>query len=295
MKDKVYEILEVQLGKKVESVSEIVGLGSVNKVYYTKCKDGDFIVRINPDLGKKFEFFKEKWCIEKAKTLNIPSPKVVKVGIIHDLPYMVLDKIEGLNGSKCSREEKIIIWESLGRYARKLHAIKEIDKLEIETDEFHSNWSSKLDYNISQLSPNDSLIKRQVLSKKEHENSIVILKKLKKLNFNHGLIHGDLCPRNVIFKNNNIYLLDWGSSKIDIVPHSELGIVQTDNKLSDLEYTAFLSGLGLNKHYYEKIKMEISEINFLNNLDLYRWAQGSNFLEIDNYSQKLRLAYDKMI
>lgn len=272
MKDIVFEIIETQLNKKVDSISKIVDLGMVNNVYDVISGDENYIVRLNPDRAKEYEFYKEKWCMEKASTLNIPSPQVLKIGVLHALPYMVMHKIEGLNGSKCSANEKISIWKNLGRFAKKFHAIKQIDELKIRTDEFHANWLSKLEYNIGQLSPNDSLIKRKVFNKDEHEASLGYLKKLKKVKFKQGLIHGDLCPRNTIINNEVVFLIDWGSSKIDIVPHSEIGIVQMDNELNQAEFDAFLLGLELNKQDFAKIEAEIAQINFLNRLDLYRWA-----------------------
>jgi fructosamine-3-kinase len=295
MKDIIYDILEIQLSKKVKVISEIIGLGQVNKVYDVKCHNENFIVRINTDSDKMYEFYKEKWCIEKALALNIPSPEVIQVGVNKELPYMVLGKLNGLNGSTCTYEQKVTIWKNLGSYAKKFHAIKKIDTLKVETDEFHSSWSNKLEYNIIELSKNKSLIERGVFSEKQNEFSIQVLKQLKNTAFNQGLIHGDLCPRNVIFEKDLIYLLDWGSSKIDIVPHTEIGIVQTDNKLSDEEFGSFLLGLGLSRIDYEKIEAEISQINFLNCLDVYRWAEGHNLLETNGYSEKLLSAFENII
>lgn len=294
MKEIINQILESELNKAVDSISEIIGLGLVNKVYDVNCKNKSYVVRINPDRNKEFEFWKEKWCMEKASSLDIPSPEVIKVGLIHDLPFMIMNKVEGSNGSKCSQDDQLTIWNRLGEYANKIHGVKQIDELKITTDEFHPNWISKLEYNIGQLTSNDSLLTKNIFRKDEHELCRNLLKNLKEKRFDKGLIHGDLCPRNVIFQNNKIVLLDWGSSKIDIVPHTELGIVQTDNNLNPNEFESFLSGYGLSKHEYGKIEDEISQINFLNSLDLYRWAEGSSFIEIDDYALKLRSTFDNM-
>ena len=244
MENNVRKILESELNLKIDSISEIINLGSVNSIFDVTCHGESYIVRINPDSSKEFEFWKEKWCIQKVNTLNIPSPNVLKVGTINDLPFMIMNKIEGLNGSKCTPIEKIKIWKNLGEFANKFHSVKQIQELHIASDEFHDNWISKLDYNINQLSKDDTLLKRNVFTINEQEYAQNILITLKNINFTEGLVHGDLCPRNAMWENGKVFLLDWGSSKIDIVPHTEIGIVQMDNDLSEDEFKSFLSGLG---------------------------------------------------
>ena len=291
----ISEIVTSELGETIESVFEITDLGSVNKVYDVTCKYANYIIRINQDQNKEFEFWKEKWCMEKASSLNIPSPKVLKVGIAQSLPFMIMIKIDGENGSKCSPDRKLSIWNKLGSYANAFHDVAQIDKLRVPTDEFHPNWSSKLEYNISQLSSYDSLLRNNTFNKEEHVQCREMLKGLRRKSFNIGLIHGDLSPRNVIFSDEAIVLLDWGCSKIDIAPHTEIGIDQSDNKLSPDEFDSFLHGLKLSRHEFDKIRDEIDCIHFLNSLDVYRWAEGSNFIEIENYKHKLRIAFENMV
>ena len=57
----------------------------------------------------------------------------------------------------------------------------------------------------------------------------------------------------------------------------------------------FYQGWGISNYEYKEIEGEIKNINFLNRLDLYRWADGSNILEIEGYIIKLRSAYEKML
>ncbi len=295
MKDNLQKILNSTLKLKIDSISEIVNLGSVNTIFDVCAEGENFIIRINPERPKEFEFWKEKWCIEKASSLNIPSPSVLKVGMVNDCPFMIMKKIEGLNGSKSTPNEQIEIWRKLGEYARKFHSITAIEKLPIPTDEFHDGWIHKLDYNIEQLSKEDSLLKRKAFTVSEQKSAQKILKKLKNKKFNEGLIHGDLCPRNTIWQEGKVFLLDWGSSKIDLVPHTEIGMVEMDHDLSEEAFKSFVSGLGMTNEEYQEIEKEIKIINFLNRLDLYRWADGSNILEIEEYIKKLRIAYNEMI
>ena len=75
--------------------------------------------------------------MKKASSLDIPGPEVIKVGLIHDLPFMIMNKVEGTNGSKCSQDDQLTIWNRLGEYANKIHGVKQIDELKITTYEFH--------------------------------------------------------------------------------------------------------------------------------------------------------------
>ncbi|MBC6994937.1 aminoglycoside phosphotransferase family protein [Neolewinella lacunae] len=295
MKKIVNEIIKSELNEEVEAVSQIVDLGSVNNVYDVKCKGGAYILRINKDENKEFEFWKEKWCIEKVTILGVPSPKILKVGMKGKFPFMILSKIEGTNGSKCSTEQNLLIWERLGQFARKFHSINKIEELHITTDEFHTNWKSKLEYNIGELSEKDSLLKRNAFNISEQEKVKSILIKLKDKEFNEGLVHGDLCPRNVIYNNQLVYLLDWGTSGINIVPHTEIGIILIENKLEEKEFDSFLKGMGIQPVEYQKIEEETIQLNLLHRLDKYRWADGREFVEIDEYISKLRIAYEKLM
>ena len=56
MEKKAHEILTIELAEEVESISQIMDLGSVNNVYDVKCKGGNYVVRINRDENKEFEF-----------------------------------------------------------------------------------------------------------------------------------------------------------------------------------------------------------------------------------------------
>jgi len=138
-------------------------------------------------------------------------------------------------------------------------------------------------------------LKRNVFSQAEQIQARTALLKLRTKKFKQGLVHGDLCPRNVIYQDGKVVLLDWGSSKIDVVPHTEIGIVQMDNDLTAEEFSSFLLGLGIRKNEFKNIEEEITQINFLNSLDLYRWADENKIMEIERYISKLKGTFDRMM
>ena len=49
------------------------------------------------------------------------------------------------------------------------------------------------------------------------------------------MVHGNLCPRNVILSNKEVYLLDWGTAEINVLPHHEIGLVMLAGEASTAE------------------------------------------------------------
>ncbi len=294
MEKLVDEIMKFALNEKVESSIKIQDLGSVNDVYDVKSIKMNYIVRINKEKSKELEFLKEKWCLEKVAELNVPSPIVLKIGVKNNFPYMIQNKIEGLNGSQCTANQKVAIWKKLGQFAYKFHQIKKIEVPQVELNEFHANWKSRLKYNIEQLDKNDSLLDREVFTKFEHEKVKTILDQLIGKKFEEGLVHGDLCPRNTVYNNKITALLDWGTAGINIVPHTEIGIILMENNLKEEAFNAFLEGLKIQNKDYKKIEGEIKILNLLHRLDKYRWACEYDLENIERYTTKIRIAYEEI-
>jgi fructosamine-3-kinase len=290
----IQEILQSELNEDIHSIQEIDGLGSVNKVFDIKGTYNNYIFRFNETTGKTIEYQKEKWCLDKIPSLGILAPKVLKIGFDRGISYMIQEKIVGRNGKFCSSTEKQEIWKCLGKYARKYQKIKRITNEEVEKNEFHKDWKARLDYNIRRLNENDTLLKNKVLTSKEHQKSKAILTWLKDKDFEVGLVHGDLCPRNVIWSKAGIYLLDWGMAEINVVPHSEIGSVLMSGEANEKEFENFLEGLGILQADYDNMKEEINILNFLQRLDKYRWAESYGIENIIEYEKRIRETLGKI-
>jgi aminoglycoside phosphotransferase (APT) family kinase protein len=291
----VKDILAFTLNKKADTVLKIQDLGSVNDVYDVRCNEFNYIVRINQEINKEVEFIKEKWCLEKATELGIPSPPILKNGIRGGFPFMIQNKIEGINGSQSTAPQHLLIWKDLGQFARQFHQIKRIEVPQVEANEFHPDWKSRLEYNINQIEQNDSLLENAVFNELEQEKVVNILEQLRSKSFIEGLVHGDLCPRNTIFKHPLTTLLDWGTAGINVVPHTEIGIILMESKPTEDEFNAFLEGLNIQQKAYKKIEGEIKSLNLLHQLDKYRWACEYDFENIKDYIIKIRVAYEAII
>ena len=284
MKKTIQHIIN-ELGEKNYSIKEIIGFGCVNKVYDV---NGDYIIRLNDEPQKQIEYRKEKWCIEKAASIGIPSPRVLKLGLENGTSYMVQNKLEGKNGKDCSKDEKKEIWEKLGNYASRFHQVKKIEDKSVENQEFHKSWKSRLNYNLRKLNSKDSLLRNEVLNIDEHNKVKIELSKLKTKNFKTGLVHGDLSPRNIIWHEELIFLIDWGLAEINIIPHIELGIIMTSGEADIEEVEAFKKGYGISNLEYQQIEADIRIINLLHRLDKYRWAEENAVKNIHDYEAKVR-------
>jgi tRNA A-37 threonylcarbamoyl transferase component Bud32 len=290
MKNLIHEIFSREFSEIILSVNEIKGLGSVNSVFEVHGRRGEYIIRLNTE-EKRLEYKKEHWCISSVGELGIPTPKVLSIGMLENFSFMVQEKVNGINGINYPLAKRRKIWEKLGSYVAIFQQIKRIEDEEVEENEFHKNWKSRLRYNLSELNEEDSLLKMKVFSKVEHKEIRIALSSFESIDFNVGLVHGDLCPRNVIVNGDIIYLLDWGTAEINVIPHTEIGILLLSEEASSVEIKYFLKGLGLTPDKYMEIENELKTLNLLHRLDKYRWAEGQGISSIEDYTKKIKKAF----
>jgi aminoglycoside phosphotransferase (APT) family kinase protein len=289
----IQEMLSRELAETVDDINEIQGLGTVNRVFELRGRKGEYIIRIN-GAHKRLEHQKEAWCLAKVKSLGIPVPEVLAVGVAQERSYMVQQKIPGINGENCSPLEKQYIWTKLGEYAAQYHRIQHIEEKEVQEAAFHKNWQSRLRYNLQELNDDDSLLRAEILTKQEQKLAKEALNDLAGKEFRSGLVHGDLSPRNVIWDGDTVFLLDWGTAEINIVPRNEIGILQMSQEASEEELGWFLKGLGLSRDAYQDMAEEIKVLNFLHQLDVYRWAEGKGVVQVNGYDLKVRRSFEQL-
>lgn len=294
MKDQVTHIIKNVLQKNIHSIREINDFGSVNTIFELEGNHQDYIIRLNKDAHKFLEYKKEKWCIEETTKLGIPGPVVLSLGIHENIPFMIQEKIPGINGKTASSEERVFIWKELGKYAAQFQHIDRIELEELEKAAFHRDWQSRLWYNLEQLDSKDSLLRNGVFSQAEQQRAKIKLSSLESKDFQMGLVHGDLCPRNVILNEGTVHLLDWGTAEINIIPHTEIGILLISEEASREEFGFFLSGMGISESDFLKIEQELDILNFLHRLDKYRWAEEHAKENLKSYAEKVRSTFDQI-
>ena len=293
--DRVRKIAEQELKDVIIDILEIVGLGVVNNVYDVRSKKNNYIFRYNESSTKKVEFIKEQWCLGLMRELGVLSPKVSKVIFGEEDVCMIQEKINGISGERCNPDQRQIIWKNLGAYAQKFHQIERIENEEVVESEFHNSWKARLTYNIKELSTDDSLLEKDFLSSEEHIQAREVLDNLVEKDFKEGLVHGDLSLRNVIWQNGDVYLLDWGTAEINVVPHHEFGLLLMSNELTEREFQLFLESYGISKSDYSGIADDIRALNLLHRLDKYRWAEEYDDTNLEDYAKKIKTALNQKL
>ncbi|MEM6342275.1 MAG: aminoglycoside phosphotransferase family protein [Bacteroidota bacterium] len=273
------------------TIQQIIGLGVVNQVFEVRGQQGQYIIRLN-EATSELEYQKEYWCLERVASLGIPTAKVLARGLFAGHCYMIQAKIPGQNGKQSGAAQQALIWQALGRYARKFHQVKRIEVAAVEEAEFHHDWFARLRYNLEELNPADSLLARRIFTPQEYQRIRQALERLLNKKFQSGLVHGDLCPRNVIVEKDQVALIDWGTAEINVVPHNEIGVLLMSGEASPEAFAYFLEGMGISDSAFQEMKPDILLLNLLHQLDKYRWAESYDAEHLSDYGQKIRVAFE---
>jgi hypothetical protein len=218
--------------EQVNPAYAIIGKGSVNQIAVVETGSLKAVIQMS-NLSTHEEYVKEKWCIEQAAAVGIPGPEVLSVGKTGETAYMIQTFVEGENGEDCERP-KAYIWGKVGEYAKHIHEIRTEGYGEWLADPnrgefnapyhegFDGSWLSFMQYNINNLTGDDRLIKLEVITPSQSRKAKLLFEKLQKTTLNFGLNHSALSLKNtVINKEGRVFLLDWRSAEVNVVPHRD--------------------------------------------------------------------------
>ena len=287
----IHQLFEDNSLGKVASIETIPDFGEVNIIYHVKASSDQFVVRLNDDEDAS-QFQKEAWCIEKARDVGLPTPKVTCYGGVDKTNFMILPYLEGQNGSVFPN--KSLLWETLGKFTNRIHEIKTNGfgdkKVKNETNLFEDTWKRYLDYNIESLNSEDLLIELGVLTDLSSNKLKETFKELDNESFSFGLNHGDISEKNTIINpSGEIWLLDWGSANAHVIPHHDfLGVLGWIDRDS-VEFSAFLKGYGMTKNKFDQTHPNLRKLELLQITDKLRWAIDRKPERIEKYKKKLLL------
>jgi len=291
-KDRVIsEIVEKVLQVSPKSISQILDKGITNEVFIVDLSDSKVILRISPEPNTS-QFEKEQWEMEEANKLGIQLPKVISVGNYCGTIYMILEYIEGLHGTDPSLNRRQI-WKQLGTYEKLIHSVPTdgFGDHMISPGKFNGKWQDYIDYDIQSLTQEDKLIEMGVLTLKQSEKIKKIFEHLRDEHFTFGLCHGDLSLKNVISnKDDKVFLLDWGSSESQIVPHFDIVEVLQSSfhfDFHDKNFLAFINGCGLSEEEFMSIKPNVDALILLRAVDRLRWALDKKPSAIEHFRENL--------
>lgn len=297
-KEPIIKEITTKIFSASPSSIQILDRGATNEVFKVKLPESTIVIRISPEVNAD-QFKKEQWGMAEASKLRIPSPKVLAVGMQNDSPYIVLEYIDEVHGT--DSPDVTNIWRELGKYAKTIHSIpvEGFGDLMLTPGKFVSNrnrFEEYVQYNIDCLSVDDKLLQIGILTQAQSEQIKKLFESLKGQDFQFGLNHGDLALRNtIISKTGEIFLLDWGSSEVHIIPHFDIvEVLQTSFNFDseNQDFIVFLDGCGLSREQFLEIKPVIDKLFLIRAIDKLRWALDKNPSKLDHFKNNIDKVLD---
>lgn len=241
--------------------------GRTNFVFSVNHVEGQFVVRISPDLERIKAFQKERWASQRAREAGVPTPEVLVVG--NDAvsePYMVMRRVTGSEATQHPKRRSIV--QEMGEYAAVINSIA--------TNGFGTNfdWASNGKKNStwdSYVEDEFELKKRLhilslngMLSEGQLRDLVLIIDSVKGRQQKSSLNHSDLRLKNVIVDEGGdiVAIVDWEECLSTIAPEWELSIALHDLTID--EKHAFIDGYGLSIRQVEEMAPLIKAFNILN-------------------------------
>lgn len=288
------EVIGQIFGSKDIEIKQIEGKGEVNRVYLVELNKKKMVIRIN-DEDELPRFKKEAWCMKEAAKKGINCTKTIKTRTNNGHAFMILDYVSGINGKEIIKNKEYI-WQIIGSYAKKLNSISTDGFGENMTAPgiFSDNWERYLNYNIESLNSKDKLLSLGIIDGIQSKSIKEKFIRLNNVEFDFGLIHGDLSLENVIVEGNKITLIDWGCAESNIVPHMEIvDLLQNGMSENTPMFGEFLKGYGMSRQSYDLIKAEIKTLTLLQAVDKLRWAIDRNPNKTKEFADKVKLILAK--
>jgi tRNA A-37 threonylcarbamoyl transferase component Bud32 len=287
----VNELYNEVFGKSPDSIEQITGLGFVNQVYKVNLCDEINIIRLRKGLRTYNEFLKEKFCIEQADKAGILTAKVICVDKYNDVSFIVQSYIDGVNGSLCPDKSELI-WTALGKYAKLLHSVDVkgygfnmknygvfhnyavdvndyVDVSDYFYNSFNPTLQSHIEYHVNCINQEDEFIKLGIYALENINQIKEAFISLLDMNFELGLIHGDMAAQNIIINNDKVYLIDFGGARVGIIPFDEFIWL---NGNTDEEFKIFREAYGMSNETFARNERQFRILYMLNVFDILRWS-----------------------
>lgn len=262
-----------ELGANPTSVERLGGV--VNTVLRVLGPEVDWVVRTPVDPQRPDEFPVEQWAVGAARSCGIPVAEVLHVGVSQGRPVMVSRYV------RPAPEPVARPWWWLGRHASDLAGASLVDAPDAVFSRFGRDldraWTEHLAYNQDALTPDDPLLADGGYRRDDQPTLRRWLHDLDHLDTAHGLVHGDLAPRNLVSQGADTapVLIDWGTATTGPVPWTELqrafhGVV-VDRDLPHGSLLDLADGMGVSLD--AAARRTLVRLTALRLLDLARWAR----------------------
>ena len=241
--------------------------GRTNFVFAVNHVEGQFVVRISPDLERLKAFQKERWASQQAREAGVPTPEVIEVS--NDAvsePYMITRRVTGSEATQHPQRKRIV--HEMGEYAAVINSI--------HTDGYgsdfdwtingtkHKTWVDYVEDEYALEKRLQLFAEHELLTDEQLKELSRILEDAKTRGHTSSLNHSDLRLKNVIVDEGGdiAAIIDWEDCLSTIAPEWELSIALHD--LSIDEKHAFIEGYGLSVREVEEMAPLIKAFNILN-------------------------------
>lgn len=293
----VHEVVSHHFDEKPKKLTECGG-GLTNAVYTFKVSQGEFVIRTHDDAGKSADYQKERWAMDAARAVGVPTPHVLEVGnVAAGNPYMIIERVRGIDGSEST--DRLPLLEALGRSAALLHGVRTrgfgpvFDWSGNRLSRFGS-WAEWLadgfgvERRVQTLAKNGALDRRQVSLLRKSAAAMARWRKPAVLH------HGDLRLKNILVDEDTgaiAALIDWESALSSPAPYWDLSLALHD--LGADEKEAFLSGYGIKARSLESTLPFIRLFNVLNYAKpVEAAAAAGDRAALERYRRRLRGGLD---
>ena len=212
------------------SLEKLENQGYNNINYLLKTSKKNYIVRVfksenSVNISREFEFIVQKKAFKKS---------IASKPIYLHTDFMIYEYTDGIHKTKLSKINLINL----------ISKIKKIHNLKITS----CIYDFESDLKIYKKSLKDKKSKNLI------KESFRSLKEIRKTKIQLGLVHHDLNPKNIIFKNSDIKIIDWEYSGLNDI-FFDLASICIEFELSKKEEKILLSTYFSKKKSFHSLKL----------------------------------------
>ena len=267
-----------------DGTAQALAGGNENHAVRARTGSADVVVRFTRDPGRLRgdTFDVEAWCAGAAARAGIRTAPVVARTHIEGESVLVVEHVTG----QATAADDLAAWRAIGAAAARLAEVGTDDAPDGLFSRFGRDldaaWDAHLVYNLDALGPDDALPGLGVYDARDRDGLRDVVASLRGRDLRQGLVHGDLCHRNLVTASDGGYVvLDWGSAQVGPRPWTDVEQIHRWHVTRDAETPvsaaawdevlgAVLEGTGVSPDAAAGI---VGSLAVLHALDVVRWAQ----------------------
>jgi aminoglycoside phosphotransferase (APT) family kinase protein len=288
-----FRVVLRSVGGSVDRIERLPG-GAVNHTYRVdRAGAAPVVLRFPVDPLRQDEYPVESWAARSASRVGIPVPEPLAHGSEGGVPFSVSEYVAP-DPRPIDRP-----WRWLGSAARAVAMIPLVDApRSLFTrfgDDLRLAWTAHLDYNLDALGDDDPLLRDGAYASPDRLRDR--LAPLSEAQFEFGLAHGDLAPRNLISRGpgQRPVLIDWGAAETGPAPWTDARRVFTwtfiDGSVTRADHDEFMTAAGLTS---DDDHRRLASMTALHLLDVTRWARDRRPDLYDEYLGRCRSGLERI-